>query len=54
MGRSNLVGSPVNLSDTPGRFIRPAPLVGEHTDEILMNAGYDGKTIEALRARGVI
>jgi crotonobetainyl-CoA:carnitine CoA-transferase CaiB-like acyl-CoA transferase len=54
MGRSNLVGSPVNLSDTPGRFIRPAPLVGEHTDEILMNAGYDDKTIEALRGRGVI
>jgi crotonobetainyl-CoA:carnitine CoA-transferase CaiB-like acyl-CoA transferase len=54
MGRSNLIGSPVSLSDTPGRFIRPAPLVGEHTYEILTSAGYDDKIIEALRERGVI
>jgi crotonobetainyl-CoA:carnitine CoA-transferase CaiB-like acyl-CoA transferase len=53
MGRSNLIGSPVSLSDT-GRFIRPAPLVGEHTYEILTSAGYDDKIIEALRERGVI
>ncbi len=54
MGSSNLIGSPVNLSDTPPQFIRPAPLLGEHTDEILKRFGYDNKSIENLRARGVI
>ena len=34
MGTSNLVGSPINMSDTPPRFVRPAPLLGEQTEEI--------------------
>ena len=54
MGSSNLVGSPVNLSDTPPRFIRPAPLLGEHTEEILKRFSYDNEATESLRARGVI
>ena len=54
MGPTNLIGSPVNLSDTPPRFIRPAPLLGEHTVEILRHFGYDRKAIEGLRACGVI
>jgi len=54
MGTTRLVGSPVNLSDTPPQFIRPAPLLGEHTDEILTRLGYGREAIEGLRARGVI
>jgi crotonobetainyl-CoA:carnitine CoA-transferase CaiB-like acyl-CoA transferase len=54
MGSSNLVGSPINLSDTPPEFFRPAPLLGENTDEILMRLGYDQKAIDELRAIGVI
>jgi crotonobetainyl-CoA:carnitine CoA-transferase CaiB-like acyl-CoA transferase len=54
MGTTNLVGSPINLSDTPAKFFRPAPLLGEHTDEILERLGYDGDAIEELRAGGVI
>lgn len=54
MGASHLIGSAVNLSDTPPRFIRPAPLLGEHTAEILARLGYDGEAIGGLRARGVI
>ncbi len=54
MGSSKLIGSPVNLSDTPPQFIRPAPLLGEHTDEILKRLGYDREAIGDLRARGVI
>ncbi len=53
-GSSTLVGSAVNLSDTPPQFIRPAPLLGENTEEILIQLGYDKKTIQGLRARGVI
>ncbi len=54
MGTSNLVGSPINLSATPAKFFRPAPLLGEDTDEVLTGLGYDVAVIEELRASGVI
>ena len=54
MGRSNLIGSPINLSDTPAQFFRPAPLLGEHTEEILSRLGYGNEAIKELRASGVI
>jgi crotonobetainyl-CoA:carnitine CoA-transferase CaiB-like acyl-CoA transferase len=54
MGTSNLVGSPINMSDTPPRFVRPAPLLGEQTAEILESLGYGKETIEELRDNKVI
>ncbi len=33
-GRSKTLGIPVKLSDTPGKVRRPAPLLGEHNDEV--------------------
>jgi crotonobetainyl-CoA:carnitine CoA-transferase CaiB-like acyl-CoA transferase len=54
IGSTNLVGSPINLSDTPPQFFRPAPLLGEHTDEILERLGFDEGAIKELRAGGVI
>jgi crotonobetainyl-CoA:carnitine CoA-transferase CaiB-like acyl-CoA transferase len=54
MGPTNLVGSPINLSDTPTRFFRPAPLLAEHTEDILGRLGYDHDAIRELRASGVI
>ena len=43
------LGIPVKLSGTPGSIRRPAPLLGEHTDEILRGAAHDDVT---LRGRG--
>ena len=54
MGTSNLVGSPINMSDTPPRFVRPAPLLGEQTDEILERLGYKEETVKELKASGVV
>ena len=54
MGVSNLVGSPINMSDTPPKFFRPAPLLGEQTEEVLAQLGYDSKEVKGLRASGVI
>ena len=54
MGTSNLVGSPINMSDTPPRFVRPAPLLGEQTAEILKSMGYEKDTIKELRDNKVI
>jgi len=54
IGPSNLIGSPIDLSDTPPRFFRPAPLLGENTEEILTRLGYDLDAINELRNEGVI
>ncbi|HEY2920036.1 MAG TPA: CoA transferase [Candidatus Binatia bacterium] len=54
MGTTNLVGSPINMSDTPAKFFWPAPLLGENTKEILTRLGYDSNSIEELRVNGVI
>jgi crotonobetainyl-CoA:carnitine CoA-transferase CaiB-like acyl-CoA transferase len=38
-GTIRALGIPVKLSDTPGSIRRSAPLLGEHTDEVLREAG---------------
>jgi crotonobetainyl-CoA:carnitine CoA-transferase CaiB-like acyl-CoA transferase len=45
---------PVWLSGTPGAIRRRAPTLGEHTDAILTELGYDRAAIAALRAAGVV
>ena len=42
------LGIPVKLSDTPGSVRRPAPLLGQHTEEILRDAGFSAEEISAL------
>ncbi|HYZ40435.1 MAG TPA: CoA transferase, partial [Stellaceae bacterium] len=49
-----LAPTPIELSETPGAYRRPAPLIGEHTDEILLRLGYDPAEIAPLREEGVI
>jgi crotonobetainyl-CoA:carnitine CoA-transferase CaiB-like acyl-CoA transferase len=49
-----LAPTPVDLSETPGRFRCRAPTLGEHTDEILAELGYRPDEIAGLRAKGVI
>jgi crotonobetainyl-CoA:carnitine CoA-transferase CaiB-like acyl-CoA transferase len=48
------LGFPVKLSATPGAVRRPAPALGEHTDEVLRELGYDDGAIAALREAGAI
>jgi len=42
------LGIPVKLSDTPGSVRRAAPLLGEHTEEVLLEAGLTREEIGAL------
>jgi crotonobetainyl-CoA:carnitine CoA-transferase CaiB-like acyl-CoA transferase len=49
-----LAPTPVDLSETPGRFRHGAPTLGEHTDDILRELGYGSEAIAGLRARNVI
>jgi formyl-CoA transferase len=47
-GEMSVLGIPVKLSDTPGEVRRPAPLLGEHTAEVLREAGFSDAEIAAL------
>jgi crotonobetainyl-CoA:carnitine CoA-transferase CaiB-like acyl-CoA transferase len=49
-----VIETPFRLSATPGAICRRPPLLGEHTDALLAELGYDGAAIEGLRARAVI
>jgi crotonobetainyl-CoA:carnitine CoA-transferase CaiB-like acyl-CoA transferase len=49
-----LAPTPIELSETPGTYRRPAPLLGEHTDEILGSLGYGAAEIAALHAEQVV
>ncbi len=49
-----LAPTPIELSETPGTYRRPAPLLGEHTDQILGALGYAPDEIAALHAEGVV
>ncbi len=54
LGPVRLVGQPVRLRRTPFELRSPAPGPGQHTDEILAEAGLGATEIEALRASGVV
>jgi crotonobetainyl-CoA:carnitine CoA-transferase CaiB-like acyl-CoA transferase len=53
-GTLPLAPTPIELSETPGTYRRRAPLIGEHTDEILQSLGYSVGEIAALREEKVI
>ena len=53
-GPIKALGVPMKLSDTPGAVDRPAPLLGQHTDDILAELGYTDAERRALQARGVV
>ena len=46
--------TPIKLSATPGGIRHRAPLLGEHTDDILADLGYSSDAIAKFRADGVI
>jgi alpha-methylacyl-CoA racemase len=48
------VGCPLRLRGTPASRRRPAPGLGEHTDEVLGELGYGGDDVAALRREGVV
>lgn len=53
-GRVKTPGFPIRFSKTPSTVDRGAPVVGQHTREILKDAGYDEARIAALEAAGAI
>jgi crotonobetainyl-CoA:carnitine CoA-transferase CaiB-like acyl-CoA transferase len=53
-GTMKTLGCPIHFSRTPTRITRPAPMLGEHTRELLREYGYDDAAIDALVADGVV
>lgn len=53
-GRVRNIGIPIKLSETPGAFRRPAPTLGQHTDEVLRELGVSDDRLAELRAAGVV
>jgi len=54
LGSVRTIGPPVKFSETPGGVARGAPLLGEHTREVLEEIGYDANEIKALIAAGAV
>ena len=54
IGKTKALGVPIKLSETPGAVTLPAPTLGQHSVQILIELGYSPEEIEALRAAGVI
>ncbi len=53
-GAVPVVGSPIRLSATPIGPPRAPPVLGQHTDSVLREAGFSGDEIAALRESGAI
>ena len=54
LGQLRTLGTPIKMSETPLNPGRRAPLLGEHSDSILADAGYDPNEIEQLRYSGAV
>jgi formyl-CoA transferase len=52
-GKYLSVGNPIKMSDSPTEVTR-SPLLGEHTEEVLAELGYDNAAVADLRKTGAI
>lgn len=54
-GELTMAGIPIKLSETPGAMRMPAPILGQHTEEVLRDLlGYTPEQIAELREEGTI
>ena len=54
LGTLHNIGIPVKLSLTPGQVRRRAPALGEHSEEVLREAGYSTEEVVRLVEQGVV
>ena len=53
-GTIQMIGFPIKLGQTPCHLQRPAPELGEHSDEVLEEIGFTPADIERFRQGGVV
>jgi crotonobetainyl-CoA:carnitine CoA-transferase CaiB-like acyl-CoA transferase len=54
LGHQRALGTPIKMSKTPLNPRRRAPMLGEHTDDVLASAGYAENEVEQLRISGAV
>jgi len=54
IGKVRVVGTPISLSDTPLKTTTPPPELGQHSEEILLEAGFSWEDIAAFRNKEVV
>jgi crotonobetainyl-CoA:carnitine CoA-transferase CaiB-like acyl-CoA transferase len=52
LGRMRALGAPIKFSDTPASVTRAAPVLGQHTREILREYGYSDADVDVLATAG--
>jgi crotonobetainyl-CoA:carnitine CoA-transferase CaiB-like acyl-CoA transferase len=53
-GTAQMLATPVDFDGRAAAPVRPVPEVGEHTEEVLLELGYDWEAIVALKAERII
>jgi formyl-CoA transferase len=54
VGRLRVMGQPLVFAGTPTRDPGPPPTLGQHTDEVLKELGYDAAAVTGLRVRNIV
>ena len=54
VGATKVIGAPIKLSENQASVRTPPPVLGQHTDAVLSEIGYDAKTIAELRSKRAI
>ena len=54
VGATKVIGAPIKLSENEASLRTPPPVLGQHTDAVLAEIGYDANAIAGLRAKRVV
>ncbi len=55
IGKMKIANSPIRLSETPGEVYAPAPLLGQHSEDVLKEIlGYSREEIDRLKEEDVV
>jgi crotonobetainyl-CoA:carnitine CoA-transferase CaiB-like acyl-CoA transferase len=54
LGKLRLINQPVKLSRTPAKLLAASPERGEHTQEVLLEAGFSPKEVEEFKSKGIV
>ena len=54
IGKVKVVGTPLSLSETPLSTATPPPELGQHSEEVLLEAGFSWQDIAEFRSKEVV
>lgn len=54
LGPIKIPGVPIKMHTTPGSVVRPAPMLGENTSDVLAGIGFSAQDITAFHDRGIV